>query len=224
MNIQVKNVTKTLGLIKRNKVIDNVSMELKSGTVYGFSGINGSGKTMMMRLLCGLLVADKGEILIDGKKIGKDIDFPKSVGLLIENPAFLGGYSGFENLKKIIEITGKPDEAEIKRAIERVGLDPADEKIVKKYSLGMKQRLGIAMAIVGAPELVILDEPTNALDSTGVERVKQIISEERDRGALVVVSCHDRSILDEVSDTIFVVDNGKITQYAAIGDDNFEEA
>lgn len=224
MNIQVKNVTKTLGLIKRNKVIDNVSMELKSGTVYGLSGINGSGKTMMMRLLCGLLVADKGEILIDRKKIGKDIDFPKSVGLLIENPAFLGEYSGFENIKKIIEITGKPNKPEIKRAIERVGLDPADDKIVKKYSLGMKQRLGIAMAIVGAPELVILDEPTNALDSTGVERVKQIISEERDRGALVVVSCHDRSILDEVSDTIFVVDNGKITQYAAIGDDNFEEA
>lgn len=224
MNIQVKNVTKTLGLIKKNKVIDNVSMELKSGTVYGFSGINGSGKTMMMRLLCGLLVADKGEILIDGKKIGKDIDFPKSVGLLIENPAFLGEYSGFENIKKIIEITGKPDIPEIKRTIERVGLDPEDDKIVKKYSLGMKQRLGIAMAIVGAPELVILDEPTNALDSTGVERVKQIISEERDRGALVVVSCHDRSILDEVSDTIFTVDSGKITRYAAIGDDNFEKA
>ena len=241
MYIQVNNVTKSLGIkrtkiidnahtelkkdfihglvvslmqifgIKKNKVIDNVSMELESGKVYGLSGINGSGKTMMMRLLCGLLVADKGEVIIDGKKIGKDIDFPNSVGLLIENPAFLGDYSGFENLKKITEITGEADTSDIINAIERVGLDPYDDKKVKKYSLGMKQRLGIAMAIVGAPELVILDEPTNALDSTGVEKVKQIISEERKRGALVVVSCHDKNILDQVSDKIFMIENGKVS-------------
>lgn len=209
MNITVKNVTKSL---KRSKVIDGVSMELSSGKVYGLSGCNGSGKTMMMRLLCGLLVADKGEVLIDGKKIGKDIDFPPSVGLLIENPAFLGGYSGFDNLKKITEITGKANDDEIIKAIERVGLNPKDGKKVKKYSLGMKQRLGIAMAIIGEPELVILDEPTNALDYTGVDIVKRIISEERERGALVVVSCHDKNILDGVSDKIFMIEEGRITR------------
>lgn len=212
MRIEVNNVTKSLmtKTLHRNKIIDDVSMKLESGKVYGISGINGSGKTMMMRLLCGLLVPDKGEILIDGQKIGKDIDFPESVGLLIENPAFLGGYSGFENLKMITEIKGKADKSKIINAIERVGLNPHDKKAVKKYSLGMKQRLGIAAAIVEAPELVILDEPTNALDSGGVEMVKQIISEERQRGALIVVSCHDRNILDEISDKIFEIENGRV--------------
>lgn len=214
MHIQIKDVTKTLYTIRleKNKVLDNVSMEMSSGKVYGLSGINGSGKTMIMRVLCGLLKPDKGEVIIDGKKLGKDIDFPESVGLLLESPAFLGGYSAFDNLKKLAELNGKVDKSEIEKTIERVGLDPYDPKKAKKFSLGMKQRLGIAMALVGSPELVILDEPTNALDSSGVEIVQKIISEERSRGALVVVACHDKNVLESVADKIFVINKGKIEE------------
>lgn len=207
MKIEVKNAVKKL---KGNKVLDDVSIELESGKVYGLCGSNGSGKTMLMRLLCGLLIADDGDVLINGEKIGNDIDFPKSVGLLIENPALLEGYSGFENLRMITQILGRVGKLEILQALRRVGLNPDDNKKVKKYSLGMKQRLGIAMAIVEAPDLILLDEPTNALDFTGIEKVKKIIFEERDRGALIVVSCHDKTILDEISDQVFTLQDGRI--------------
>lgn len=212
MVIQVSNVVKKLisKNLRNTAVIDDVSLELCSGSVYGFSGANGSGKTMLMRIISGLLPVDKGEVLIDGKKIGKDIDFPPSIGILIENPAFMGGYSGFDNLKYVTEIKRKVNAAEISETIKRVGLNPDDRKPVKKYSLGMKQRLGIAMAVMGSPDLIILDEPTNALDTTGIERLRCIIDEERRRGALIIVACHDKNFLDSVSDRVFTLEEGKL--------------
>lgn len=205
--IQLENVTKRF---KENTVVDSVSMELVSGSVTGLKGINGSGKTMLMRLMCGLILPTEGRIMINGKEIGKDMDFPDNLGLLIENPAFLDNYSGFANLKMLAEIRNIITDENIREVISRVGLDPDDKKKYKKYSLGMKQRLGIAGAIMEQPDILLLDEPTNALDTKGVEMLKNIVQEEKKRGALIVLTCHDAEILEEMADEIYFMENGRI--------------
>lgn len=194
-------------------IINSVSMTLVSGNVYGFQGINGSGKTMLMRLICGLIYPTKGEIVIDGKRLGKEITFPQSVGLLLENPAFLDSYTGFENLEMLASIKNIITREEIHEAITSVGLDPLDKRKYKKFSLGMKQRLGIAAAIMEKPDILILDEPTNSLDSSGVFLVKTIIAKERERGAIIILVCHDLPVLQDVSDEIFLLEQGKITEH-----------
>ena len=194
-------------------IINSVSMTLVSGNVYGFQGINGSGKTMLMRLICGLIYPTKGEIIIDGKRLGKEITFPQSVGLLLENPAFLDSYTGFENLEMLASIKSIITREEIHEAITSVGLDPLDKRKYKKFSLGMKQRLGIAAAIMEKPDILILDEPTNSLDSSGVSLVKTIIAKERERGAIIILPCHDLPVLQDVSDEIFLLEQGKITEH-----------
>lgn len=214
MEIILNNVTK---IIKRNTVVDKVTLTLHSGTVYGLCGYNGCGKTMLMRLIAGLIIPTSGEILIDGKKLGKQLDFPESMGILIENPSFLGGTSGFENLRMLGSIRSKVTDDIIRNSIVRVGLNPDDKKKYRKYSLGMKQRLGVAAAIMEAPDLIILDEPTNALDSDGVKIVQNIITQEKTRGALVIVTCHDKSILEDVSDVIYNIEHGKITSKQEAG-------
>lgn len=194
-------------------IINSISMKLVSGNVYGFQGINGSGKTMLMRLICGLIYPTKGEIIIDGKRLGKEITFPQSVGLLLENPAFLDSYTGFENLEMLASIKNIITREEIHEAITSVGLDPLDKRKYKKFSLGMKQRLGIAAAIMEKPDILILDEPTNSLDSSGVSLVKTILAKERERGAIIILACHDLRILQDVSDEIFLLEQGKITEH-----------
>ena len=216
MTITLKNVTKIIG---GNTVADSVNLTLKSGTVYGLCGYNGCGKTMLMRLISGLILPTKGDIFFDEKKLGKDIDFPENMGILIENPAFLGGLSGFDNLKLLASIKGKITDDIIKKTISRVGLNPDDKKKYRKYSLGMKQRLGIASAIMEAPELIILDEPTNALDSSGVEIVKKIIASEKKRGALITVTCHDHAILQEMCDIIYKIEHGRIIDEQVISEE-----
>ncbi|MBQ8012655.1 MAG: ABC transporter ATP-binding protein [Oscillospiraceae bacterium] len=208
MIITLKDVTKK---IRGNIVADHVNLTLKSGTVYGLCGYNGCGKTMLMRLIAGLIIPTEGEITFDGRVLGRDIDFPESMGILIESPAFLGGLSGFDNLKLLAAIKGKITDEMIIQTIERVGLEPKDKKKYRKYSLGMKQRLGIAAAIMESPKLVILDEPTNALDSDGVELTKKLIAEERQRDALVIMTCHDREILEGVCDIVYTIEHGRIT-------------
>ena len=188
-------------------------MTLVSGNVYGFQGINGSGKTMLMRLICGLIYPTKGEIVIDGKRLGKEITFPQSVGLLLENPAFLDGYTGHENLEMLASIKNRITREEIHEAIASVGLDPLDKIKYKKFSLAMKPRLGIAAAIMEKPDILILDEPTNSLDSSGVSLVKTIIAKERERGAIIILACHDLPVLQDVSDEIFLLEQGKITAH-----------
>ena len=194
-------------------IINSVSMTLVSGNVYGFQGINGSGKTMLMRLICGLIYPTKGEIVIDGKRLGKEITFPQSGGLLLENPAFLDSYTGFENLEMLASIKNIITREEIHDAITSVGLDPLDKRKYKKFSLGMKQRLGIAAAIMEKPDILILDEPTNSLDSSGVSLVKTILAKERERGAIIILACHDLPVLQDVSDEIFLLEQGKITEH-----------
>ena len=207
MNIKISHVSKT---IKNNPVIKDISMELQSGAVYGFKGINGSGKTMLMRLISGLIRPSQGEISMNGKILGKDISFPNSIGVFLENPEFLDAYSGFNNLKLLASIKSVASDDDIRNTLLRVGLDPDSNKKYKKYSLGMKQRLGIAAAIMEKPEIVILDEPTNSLDEDGVDLVKHIVRNEKERGALVVVSCHDEEILKGMSDEVFLLEQGRL--------------
>lgn len=209
--IEIKNVTK---IIKHNTVIDNVNLTVNSGKITGLKGVNGSGKTMLMRLVSGLILPTSGEIIIDGETLGKDITFPRSIGTLIENPAFLDNYSGFQNLKLLASIQGKISDEEIREAILAVELNPDDKKKFRKYSLGMKQRLGIAAAVMERPDIIILDEPTNALDSDGVQMVKRILQKEKERGALILISCHDLDILKELSDVIYLMNVGRLSSYA----------
>ena len=207
MNIEIKELTKVLS---GNKVVDNVNITMESGKVYGLCGYNGCGKTMLMRLIAGLIIPTTGSVSYDGKILGKHIGFPPSIGILIENPAFLNSRSGFNNLKLLASIKGKTDEKTIADAIRKVGLDPDDKKKYRKYSLGMKQRLGIAAAIMESPDLIILDEPTNALDSSGVKLTQKLIRQECERGALVIMTCHDKDILENVCDVIYNIEHGRI--------------
>ncbi len=208
--IVLENVSK---IIKGNTVTDNVSVTFESGEIIGLKGVNGSGKTMLMRLLAGLISPTSGTITIDGEVLGRDITFPRSIGILIENPAFLDSYSGFKNLQMLASIKGLISDEEVKAAIDRVKLDPEDKKKYRKYSLGMKQRLGIAAAVMERPDIVILDEPTNALDSDGVEIVKRILLEEKERGALVIISCHDFETLKALSDKMYLMEEGRMSEY-----------
>lgn len=209
MEIIVKSATK---YIKKALILDDVNIQLTGGKIYGLKGPNGSGKTMLMRLLCGLIRPTSGEVWIDGKKLGKDMDFPESVGLLIENPAFLPNYTGYENLELLAQIRGKIGAEQICQSLMEVGLEPDDPRRYRKYSLGMKQRLGIAAAIMEKPDLLIVDEPTNALDDSGVEQICTILRRERERGALVVIACHDSLLLETLSDEIYKIYEGKVTK------------
>lgn len=211
--IVLDHVTKK---IHGSTVVDDISISFAPGVVSGLKGVNGSGKTMLMRLIAGLIYPTSGEVRIDGKVIGREITFPESIGVLIENPAFLGNYSGYENLEMLSSIRGLVDLARIREVLETVGLSENANKKYKKYSLGMKQRLGIAAAIMEKPDILVLDEPTNALDDSGVKLVHDIILSEKERGAAVIVSCHDFSLLRSVADVVYCLDNGKLTaQYTA---------
>lgn len=161
MIVELKNVSKS---IRGADIINDVSARFESGVVTGLKGVNGSGKTMILRLIAGLIRPTKGEVVIDGEILWRDISFPKSIGILIENPAFLDYYSGFDNLKLLASIQNRIDDEKIRNTIKMVGLDPHSKKKYKKYSLGMKQRLGIAAAVMESPDMILLDEPTNALD------------------------------------------------------------
>lgn len=207
MVIKLTNVTK---IIRKTKVLDNINLELISGRVYGLKGKNGSGKTMLMRVICGLISATEGTVEIDGRILGNDMTFPESVGVLIENPAFIANYTGFKNLKVLASIQNRIDDEHIRNVIRQVGLDPDDKRTYRKYSLGMKQKLGIAAAYMENPDIIILDEPINALDETGAEQVHKILEEQKNRGALIIIACHDREELEMLSDEIIEISEGKL--------------
>lgn len=210
MKLIVDHVSKT---IKGIDILTDISMVLTSGHIVGFRGVNGSGKTMLMRLISGLIRPTNGTVSIDGKVLSKDISFPPSIGTLIENPAFLDGYSGFENLRILASIHNRITSENIKATISAVGLDPESHKAYRKYSLGMKQRLGIAAAVMEHPELILLDEPTNALDVDGVAMVKEIIQKEKDRGALIILCCHDSEVFNALADEVYHIQEGKLASH-----------
>lgn len=207
MKIEVVNADK---YIKKSLILKGVNLTLEGGKIYGLQGPNGGGKTMLMRLLCGLIRPTEGKVLIDGKRLGTDMDFPDSLGLLIENPAFLPNYTGLQNLCLLARLRNRVGETQLRQTLTDVGLSPDDKRKYRKFSLGMKQRLGIAAAVMEQPELILLDEPTNALDDRGVEQICDLIRRERDRGALIVLACHDADILESLSDEIFYVHDGLV--------------
>ena len=207
--IQLQNVTKR---IKENTVLDNVSYTFKSGFVYGLYGQNGSGKTMLLRAISGLINLDSGSIFIDGEKLHDKIEFPPETGIVIENMELLPECSAKRNLQMLAKIKNIADEKDIIFSLERVGLDPDYDKKVKKFSLGMKQRLNIAQAIFENQKIILLDEPTNALDEDAVQLIYKIIREEKSRGATIIVATHHKEDLKEVCDVILKIAEGKIVE------------
>lgn len=196
---------------KSAEVLKNINLTLESGKIIGLKGKNGSGKTMLMRAISGLILPTSGKVYINDKELGRHISFPPSIGILIENPSFISNYTGFKNLKILASIQNRISDDEIRDAIRKVGLDPDDKRTFKKYSLGMKQRLGIAAAIMERPDIVILDEPINALDEAGAGLIKGLLDELKANGSLIIIACHDTEELNYLSDEIYEIYDGEIT-------------
>lgn len=206
MLVEMRDYTKTLQGVT---VLDKVNLTLESGKIYGVKGKNGSGKTMLLRALAGLIYPTAGSLLIDGKSLEKG-HFPPSVGVLIETPSFVPNRTGLSNLLEISEIKGLISDQTVARALQAVGLDPKDSRPVRKYSLGMRQRLGIACAIMERPSLLLLDEPVNALDPAGVEMACRLFADARRHDAIVVIACHDSEELEELFDERIDLSDGRI--------------
>lgn len=203
--VEIKNYCKS---IKSRPILNNVSYNFEYGKIYGIYGHNGSGKTMLLRAIAGLLVPDSGSVVIDGRVLHKDMSFPPSIGIVIENMNLLPQYNAFDNLKILGKIKKTATDEDIKTALERVGLK-SDLK-VKKFSLGMKQRLNIAQAVFEKQKIILLDEPTNALDNDGVQLIYKLLKEEKERGALVVITTHHKEDLEEICDVVLKMTEGEL--------------
>ncbi len=193
-------------------VLSDVTHAFSAGRVHGIIGNNGSGKTVLFKCICGFLLPTEGRITLYGRQVGRDMDFPDNVGIIIEAPGFLPGLSGFQNLKVLASVRRRITDAQIKEAITRVGLDPEDRKKVAGYSLGMRQRLGIAQAVMEDPQLLILDEPFNGLDKHGVADMHEVVKELRERGKTILLASHNQSDIDALCDTVCEMDAGILTQ------------
>lgn len=207
--VEVKNVNLTL---QKNEILKNVSVRFERGKIHGLIGRNGSGKTMLMKCICGFVKPTRGEVSVNGKRIGKDCDFPESVGLIIETPGFIPYYSGFRNLKLLADLHGKISKSDIAKTMEQVGLDPNLKRHVRKYSLGMRQRLGLAQAIMEDPDLLILDEPMNGLDKDGVKDMRQYLLDLKAKGKTILIASHSAEDIDILCDTVCEMDKGKLEQ------------
>ena len=196
--ITVKNVTMKF---KGQVVLNDINIDFEMGKIYGIIGRNGSGKTVLLKCICGLLLPTAGTVTVNDKIIGRDVDFPENTGFIIENPAFLQNYSALKNLKYLASIKGKIDEQTIRTFIKLVGLNPDDKKAVGKYSLGMRQRLGIAQALMENP---------NALDNVGVDEIRQVILKMRDRGKLIIIASHIREDIELLCDNVYEMNAGQI--------------
>lgn len=204
--VTIHHVTKKYG---KNTVLKDVTIDFADGMIHGIIGRNGSGKTVLMKCICGLTNPTEGEILVDGKKIGEK---PDRIGVLIESPGFLSGYSGFRNLQYLASLKKLVGDAEIHAAMEQVGLDPHDKKPVNKYSLGMRQRLGIAQAIMERPKLLLLDEPTNGLDKQGVCEIRRLLLALKAQGKTILIASHIAEDIQALCDTVCEMDAGHLTR------------
>ena len=206
--IKVENVSKDFA---QERVLRSVTREFESGLIHGIVGNNGSGKTVLMKCICGFLVPTEGKITVNGQIVGKDVDFPGNMGLIIDTPGFLPNVSGVKNLEILASLNKKIGLSEIAEAIRTVGLDPKLNKPVGKYSLGMRQRLGIAQAIVEDPKLLILDEPLNGLDKHGVAEMRALIKSLKAKGKTILLASHNQADIDELCDTVCEMDAGVMT-------------
>ncbi|MDL2235841.1 ATP-binding cassette domain-containing protein [Christensenellaceae bacterium OttesenSCG-928-L17] len=206
--INVQNLSKDF---KSERVLHQVSRAFEAGYIHGIVGNNGSGKTVLMKCICGFLLPTEGNVTVHGKRVGVDVDFPADVGLIIETPGFLPQYSGAKNLEILASLNKKIGLREIADVIRRVGLDPTLKKPVGKYSLGMRQRLGIAQAIMENPALLILDEPLNGLDKHGVAEMRELLKGLREEGKTILLASHNQQDIDELCDTVCEMDAGVMT-------------
>lgn len=209
MKIDIKDYTK---IIRKKTILENVNLSFESGKVYGLHGRNGSGKTMLLRAICGLILPTQGSVSIDGKIIGKDIEFPDSVGIIIESMSMLPEYSGYDNLKMLAKIKKIATDDDIRAAMNAVGLDPDNKKRVGTYSLGMKQKLNIAQAIMEKPALYLLDEPTNALDEGTVNDIRELLLSLKKDGALIIIASHNKEDLSVLCDEVIKINEGQIVK------------
>lgn len=207
MYLQLNSVSK---ILNGTTVLNDISYRFEQGKIYGLKGKNGCGKTMLLRTVCGLIFPTSGSVDIGGKILHRDISFPESIGVLIENPSFLPQYTGYTNLKLLASLKNCVDDRQIKSTLERVGLDPDDERIYRRYSLGMKQRLGIACAVMERPDIILLDEPINAIDEKGVELIRQLLQEEKQRGAIIILACHDFEEMKRLADEVILMEEGSL--------------
>lgn len=209
MTIQVKNAVKKYG---DQIVLNNVSLEMKKGIIYGFVGQNGSGKTVLFKCICGFTKLTEGEINVLGKSIGKDVDMAENVGAIIETPGFLPNYNAFKNLKFLASLRNKISDEEIRQSIALVGLNPSDKKKVGKFSMGMRQRLGIAQAIMENPEILILDEPFNGLDKNGVKEMRELLLKMKEQGKTILLASHSAEDIDILCDEVYEMEMGSCSK------------
>lgn len=207
--VRLVKVTKSF---QKEQVLKGITHSFEQGKIHGIMGFNGSGKTVMFKCICGFLKPDSGTVIVQGQKIGWDVDFPRSVGMIIENPGFLLQLGGFANLKRLAAIQRKVTDEQIRNSIAKVGLDPFSKKKVGQYSLGMRERLGIAQAIMENPSLLVLDEPFNGLDKRGALAVCQLLDELRSRGRTILLAAHNIMEIEYLCDTICEMDAGVLTQ------------
>lgn len=206
--IRIENLTKKFGGVT---VLFQVNLSMESGKIYGFVGRNGSGKTVLFKLVTGYLKPDAGRVMVNGKVIGRDVDFAEHTGIIIENPGFLKGYTGFQNLAYLAGIRNVIGKEEIRESMIKTGLDPDSRKKVGKYSLGMKQRLGIAQAIMENPKILILDEPMNSLDHQGVKDVRELLAGLREEGKTILLASHSKEDIEILCDQVYEMDQGRLT-------------
>lgn len=197
--IEVKNVYKSFG---KEQVLKNISLSIPPGSIYGVVGNNGSGKTVLMKCICGFMKCDRGTIWVNGKQIGKEIDFPDQLGVIIETPGFIPNLSGYKNLKILASLKGRIGKQEIRETLHKVGLNPDMKKPVTKYSLGMRQRLGIAQAIMENPKVLVLDEPFNGLDRHGVVEMRMLLKELKAEGKAILLASHNAQDIEELCDHV----------------------
>lgn len=207
--IEIEHVTKKF---KEDTVLHDINISMEQGRVYGFSGNNGSGKTVLMKCICGFLPVTEGTIRVNGKAIGREIDFPENVGVIIETPGFLTNLSGMRNLEILAALRGKIGRKEIAYAIRKAGLEPSLRKSVSKYSLGMRQRLGIAQAIMEDPEFLILDEPFNGLDKHGVADIRKLLLELKGQGKTIILASHNSEDIRILCDKVYEMDGGRMRE------------
>lgn len=207
--IEVNNISKT---IKGETILVGISLKLYEGRVYGFQGRNGSGKTMLFRAIGGLIGVDSGEVIVNGLKLDNRY-FAQDLGLLLENPSFLPYISGKKNLQMIAALRNKINESRIDEVLKLVGLYEVRDKAFGKYSLGMKQRLALGQAIMEDPKILMLDEPTNAIDDQGIRVLKDIVKKEREKAKIILIASHEKEIIDKLADEIFIMKEGSIVDH-----------
>lgn len=203
--IEVRGLSLTIG---KTAILNDVTVSLETGKIHGLIGRNGSGKTMLMKCICGFIRPTRGVVVVDGKRVGKDVDFPKNMGIIIETPGFIPYYSGYKNLKLLAGLRNKIGKEEIIQAMERTGLDPKLKRHVKKYSLGMRQRLGLAQAIMEDPDILILDEPMNGLDKDGVEDMRRYLIDLREQGKTILIASHSSEDISVLCDAVYEMEKG----------------